>query len=126
MRHHGLLALAVAAGGLLAVAAPLAAQQRAPAARVLEHRTDLQLTEAQVKQLETLQKSQASLSMKYDSLMRARRADWDKARADVMAVLTPQQRARVDSLRKQHRDGHGKGRKSRDHGEHQPRDSTPG
>jgi hypothetical protein len=111
MRHHRFLTLALVAGGLLAVSAPLAAQQGAgPAARILEHRKDLQLTDAQVKQLETLQENQASLRARNDSLMRANHAEWDKARADAMAVLTPPQREKVDSMRKQYRDQYGKGR----------------
>jgi Spy/CpxP family protein refolding chaperone len=104
------------AGGLFLAVVPLAAQQASPphtpAARVLEHRKDLQLTDAQVKQLETLEKSQAKLGANKDSLSRA---DWDKARADAMAVLTPQQREKADSLRKQNHDQH----KSASH-------STPG
>jgi len=127
MRHHRFLTLALVAGGLLAVSAPLAAQQHGPATRILEHRKDLQLTDAQVKQLETLQKNQASLSAKEDSLIRANHAEWDKARADAMALLTPPQREKVDSMRKQYRDQYGKGRSGKGHEEHQPaRDSTPG
>ncbi len=127
MRHHRFLTLALVAGGLLAVSAPLAAQQRGPAARILEHRKDLQLTDAQVKQLETLQKNQASLGAKDDSLMRAHHAEWDKARADAMAVLTPPQREKADSMRKQYRDQYDKGKSGKGHEAHQPaRDSTPG
>jgi hypothetical protein len=131
MRHHRYLALALVAGGLFAASAPLAAQQstppRSPAARVLEHRKDLQLTDAQVRQLETLEKSQASMAAKGDSAMRANRAEWDKARSDVMAVLTPTQRERVDSLRKSHRDQSGKGKEGKGHeGHNAPHDSTPG
>ena len=127
MRHHRYLALALVAGGLFAVSAPLAAQQsttpHGPAARVLEHRKDLQLTDAQVKQLERLEKSQASMASKGDS---ANRAEWDKARSDVMAVLTPAQREKVDSLRKTSHDQYGKGQ-SHGHDEHKaPHDSTPG
>jgi Spy/CpxP family protein refolding chaperone len=131
MRHHRHLALALLAGGLFAAAAPLAAQQstppRGPAARVLEHRKDLQLTDAQVKQLETLEKSQASMAAQSDSAMRANHAEWDKARSDVMAVLTPTQREKVDSLRKTHHDQYGKGKGSKGHEEHKaPHDSMPG
>jgi Spy/CpxP family protein refolding chaperone len=131
MRHHRHLALALLAGGLFAAAAPLAAQQspppRGPAARVLDHRKDLQLTDAQVKQLEALEKSQASMAAKGDSAMRADRAEWDKARSDVMAVLTPTQREKVDSLRKTYRDQYGKGREGKGHEEHKAtHDSTPG
>lgn len=131
MRHHRYLALALVAGGLFAASAPLASQQstppRGPAARVLEHRKDLQLTDAQVKQLETLEKSQATMAAKGDSAMHANRAEWDKARSDVMAVLTPTQRERVDSLRKTHRDQYGKGKEGKGHEEHNaPHDSTPG
>lgn len=127
MRHHRYLALALVAVGLFAVSAPLAAQQsttpHGPAARVLEHRKDLQLTDTQVKQLETLEKSQASMASKGDS---ANHAEWDKARSDVMAVLTPTQREKVDSLRKTSRDQYGKGQ-SHGHDEHKaPHDSTPG
>ena len=117
------------AGGLSA--APLAAQQssqpRGPAARVLEHRKDLQLTDDQVKKLEALQKSQASLASKNDSLMRASRTQWEKARSDVMAVLTPTQREQVDSLRRHYRDHYGKGKGSKGHERHrETHDSTPG
>jgi Spy/CpxP family protein refolding chaperone len=131
MRHHRYLALAMVAGGLFAAAAPLAAQQsnppRGPAARVLEHRKDLQLTDAQVKKLEALEKSQASMAAQGDSAMRAYHTEWDKARSDVMAVLTPPQREKVDSLRKTYRDQYSKGREGKGHGEHTaPHDSTPG
>jgi hypothetical protein len=124
MRHHRYLALALVAGGLFAAATPLAAQQstppRGPAARVLEHRKDLQLTDAQVKKLEALEKSQASMAAQGDSAMRANHAEWDKARSDAMAVLTPTQREKADSLRKTYR-------KDKGHGEHKaPHDGTPG
>jgi Spy/CpxP family protein refolding chaperone len=130
MRHYRFLPLAMVAGGLFAAAAPVMAQHsgppRGPAARVLEHRQDLQLTDDQVKKLETLEKSQTSMATKSDSLMRANRAEWEKARSDVMTVLTPQQREKVDSLRAQYRDRYGKGREGKGHEEHkETHDSTP-
>jgi Spy/CpxP family protein refolding chaperone len=129
MRQHRFLALALVAGALAAV--PVAAQQsgppHGPAARVLEHRKDLQLTDDQVKRLEALEKSQASMAAKNDSLMRASRAEWDKARSDVMAVLTPPQREKVDSLRRHYREQYGKGRGGKGHeGHKETQDSTPG
>ena len=129
MRHGRYLTLAMTAG--LFAAAPLAAQQssppRGPAARVLEHRKDLQLTDAQVKQLEDLQKTQTSMAAKNDSLMRASRTEWEKARSDVMAVLTPAQREKVDALRQEYRDRYGKGKRGKGHeGHKEAHDSTPG
>jgi Spy/CpxP family protein refolding chaperone len=129
MRQHRLLALAMVAGALVAV--PVAAQQsgppHGPAARVLEHRKDLQLTDDQVKKLEALEKSEASMASKNDSLMRANRAEWEKARTDVMTVLTPPQREKVDSLRRHYRDQYGKGSGTKGHEGHKAaHDSTPG
>jgi Spy/CpxP family protein refolding chaperone len=129
MRQHRLLALGLVAGALAAV--PAAAQQpgppHGPAARVLEHRKDLQLTDGQVKKLEALEKSQASMASKNDSLMRASRAEWEKARSDVMAVLTPPQREKVDSLRRHYRDQYGKDSGGKGHEGHKAtHDSTPG
>jgi Spy/CpxP family protein refolding chaperone len=129
MRQQRFLVLAMVAGALSV--APVAAQQsgppHGPAARVLEHRKDLQLTDDQVKKLEALEKSQASMASRNDSLMRATRAEWDKARSDVMAVLTPPQRERVDSLRRHYRDQYGKGRDGKGHeGHKETHDSTPG
>jgi len=129
MRQHRFLAQAMAAGALWA--APGAAQQsgppHGPAARVLEHRKDLQLTDDQVKKLETLEKSQTSMASRNDSLMRASRAEWDKARSDVMAVLTPPQREKVDSLRRHYRDQYGKGKGGKGHeGHKEPHDSVSG
>jgi Spy/CpxP family protein refolding chaperone len=130
MRHHRYLNLALVAGGLL-IAAPLAAQQsppkHGPAARLLERRKDLQLTDAQVKKLESLDKTQAPMVAKDDSLIGITRSDWEKARADAMAVLTPQQREKADSLRKEYHDQYSKDHESKGHPEHRaPHDSTPG
>jgi Spy/CpxP family protein refolding chaperone len=111
-------------------ATPVVAQQsgppHGPAARVLEHRKDLQLTDDQVKKLEALEKSQASMASRNDSLMRASRAESEKARSDVMAVLTPPQREKVDSLRWHYHDQYGKGRGGKGHkGHKETHDSTP-
>jgi Spy/CpxP family protein refolding chaperone len=129
MRRHRFLALAMVAGALSVT--PVAAQQsgppHSPAARVLEHRKDLQLTDGQVKKLEALEKSQASMASRNDSLMRASRAEWDEARSDIMAVLTPPQREKVDSLRRHYHDQYGKGRGGKGHkGHKETHDSTPG
>jgi Spy/CpxP family protein refolding chaperone len=142
MQRQYFLAIALAAAGLLTLDSPAKAQSTdqppTPAAadsgrrtfdpigRLLEKRTELELTDDQASRLEAirakyLEKSQPRL----DELRRDRearsafRASMDSTRTEVMAVLTPAQQKQVEEMRKQWRsewrDGRHKGGHSERH-----------
>lgn len=116
MRRYRFLTLAMAAA-LVAVNAPAAAQERAdgrrpeatrgtggPATRLLEHRQELGLTEQQIQRLEAIGERQARMMARNDSIRQAARAEWKKSHEEAMALLTPEQREKVDQLLRKHRD----------------------
>lgn len=125
MHRHRLLALAVAAG-LAAAGSPAAAQTPEtptpppvadsarrtmdPIGRLLEQREQLALTEDQVRELEAIRaKYRAKHEGHMEQMRRHRearaafRASMDSARAEVAAVLTPEQEQQVEAMRKERR-----------------------
>lgn len=123
MQRRQLRTLALAAAGLVVISATAVAQ--GPAARVLEQRQELQLTAEQVKQLEAIRTRQAAAFAREDSIYRARRAEWQKSRDEVMAVLTPEQRGKVTELHRKHRAEWRKERKGHRHGPRDERGGSP-
>lgn len=144
MYRYNLLALTLAAG--LATVSPAVAQtetpnrptadsgrrmMRDPITRIVEQREQLALTDDQVSRLEEIRsKYQEKHQGRMEQLRRDRkarsefRASMDSARAEVTAVLTPEQQKQVDAMReqwrKEWREGH-KGR-HRHGGEHRRHD----
>jgi Spy/CpxP family protein refolding chaperone len=136
MHRDKYLALALAAG--LAVAAPAAAQTggatRPPApadssrrmmdpiGRLLEQRQQLKLTDDQARRLEAIRsKYQEKHQEQLERMRRERetrsafRASMDSARAEVAAVLTPEQEQQVEAMREEWRREWRKGHKDRHH-----------
>ena len=126
MQRQRFLGLALAAAGLMADNSPATAQTdqppRAaadsgrrmfdPVGRLLAQRNELKITDEQATRLEALRKSYLEknrTSMEKLREERAARAAFharmDSTRAEVMAVLTPEQRKQVDEMRKQWRSG---------------------
>jgi Spy/CpxP family protein refolding chaperone len=147
MHRQHFLALAFAAAGLVAYGPPALAQTGAqppattsadsghrmmdPISRILGQREELKLTDDQAARLEAIRvkyraKHQGHMeSMRRDRQARsAFRASMDSARAEVAAVLTPEQEKQVEAMREQWksewRARHG-GRHGR-HGEHRDKD----
>jgi Spy/CpxP family protein refolding chaperone len=143
MHRHNFLAITLAAG--LAVASPAAAQSEAPnppaadsgrrmmrdpVTRLLEQREQLKLTDEQARRLEEIRsKYQEKHEGQMEQLRRNRaarsafRASMDSARAEVTAVLTPEQQQQVEAMREQWRKEWRDGRKGRhrhggEHGKH--------
>jgi Spy/CpxP family protein refolding chaperone len=150
MQRQYFLALAVAAG-LLGSRAPAAAQSDGrptpgvadsgrrvldPVGRLLEHRSELKLTDEQASRLEAiraeyLDKHRGRMEqLRRDREARAAlRASMDSTRTQVMAVLTPEQQKQVEVMRekarkewrdgrhdRRHRGGHGHGEdEAKDH-----------
>ena len=145
MQRQTFLALALAAG---LMASPAAAQTDRPGApapgladsgrrmmdpigRLLEQREQLELTDDQTRRLEEIrsryqEQHQAQMErLRHDRQERASfRASLDSARAEVAAVLTPEQQKQVEAMREEwrkkwreeHRGRHGHGHdKHRDH-----------
>ena len=125
MHRRKYLALALAAG-LMAAAAPAAAQTGTtpkppspadsgrrtmdPISRMLEQREQLKLSDNQVQQLEQIRtKYQEKYQGQLEQMRRSRearsalRAGMDSARAEVAAVLTPEQEKQVEAMREQWR-----------------------
>lgn len=116
MRRLGTFTLALAAAGLMAMHSPARGQSPGgPAALLLRQGERLELTDEQVKQLETIRERQAEMFARQDSARRA-------ARDEALAVLTPEQKAQVESLGKRH---HRRGHPRRGHS-HARTDSLPG
>jgi Spy/CpxP family protein refolding chaperone len=143
MQRQRLLALALAAAGLLAYHTPAAAQAGGqppastgadsgrrmldPVGRLLEQRSELKITDEQAIRLEEiraryLEKNQPEMEqLRRDRERRAAfRAGMDSTRTEVMAVLTPEQQKQVGEMRKkwrkEWRDGRHKGRHGEQHG----------
>lgn len=147
MHRHRFLALALAAG-LAAAVTPAAAQTGEtptppaavdsgrrgmdPIGRLLERREQLALTDDQVRQLEDLRAKYRTKHEGHMEQMRrhrearsAFRASMDSARAEVAAVLTPEQEQQVEAMRKEWRREWRKahrGRHHERHGRHRPDD----
>jgi len=125
------LALALAAGGLLAYTSPAVAQvsdQPAPRVgadsgrrtfdpigRLLAKRDELKITDEQAARLEAIRTKYAERNQgRIEELRRDRetrralRASMDSARTEVMAVLTPEQQRQVEDMRhdRKHRRRH--------------------
>jgi Spy/CpxP family protein refolding chaperone len=103
-----------------------------PISRLLEQREQLKLTDDQVGQLEQIRtKYQEKNKARMEQLRRDRaawsalRASMDSARAEVAAVLTPEQEKQVEAMREQWRrewrEGH-RGRHGGPHGRHHEHD----
>ena len=142
MHRQHYLALALAAG-LMAAAAPASAQTgtapapaptdsvrrlKDPITRMLEQREQLKLSGDQVRRLEEIRSKYQEKSRGHLEQMRrsrearsALRAGMDSARAEVAAVLTPEQEKQVEAMREQWRkdwkDGH-RGHHRGKHGRH--------
>ena len=124
--RHSFLALTMATAGLLAAARPVAAQtgeapqpptatdsgrkMMDPIARLLERRDELKLTADQARQLEAIRaKYQEKHKDGLEQMRRDRearstlRASMDSARAEVAAVLTPEQEKQVETMREEWR-----------------------
>jgi Spy/CpxP family protein refolding chaperone len=117
------LALGLLAGGLLAGSTPAAAQtsdaphaaadsshhaRRDPITRLLEQRERLNLTAEQTRQLEAIRtkyqekhKGQLEQVRRDREAYRALRASMDSARAEIAAVLTPEQEKQVEAMREE-------------------------
>jgi Spy/CpxP family protein refolding chaperone len=131
MQRQHLLALALSAAGLLAYTGPATAQtgdqppahvgadsghrKFDPVGRLLERRSELKLTDEQASRLEAirakyLEKNQPRIEeLRRDREKRsALRATMDSTRAEVMAVLTPEQQKQVGEMRKKWRREHGR------------------
>ncbi len=133
MHRHSLLALTVAAG--LVAASPALAQtgtpspatadsgrrmMKDPVTRMLEQRDQLKLTDDQARRLEQIRsRYQEKHKGRMEQLRRNRearsafRASMDSARAEVAAVLTPEQQKQVEAMREQWRKEWREGRKGR-------------
>jgi Spy/CpxP family protein refolding chaperone len=125
MMHRSKLLAITLATGLVAAAKPAMAQTgqdrnppaaadtgrtKDPITRMLEQRQQLQLTDDQVARLEQIRtKYQERNQARMEQLRRDRetwsalRANMDSARAEVAAVLTPEQEKQVDAMREQWR-----------------------
>jgi Spy/CpxP family protein refolding chaperone len=154
MHRRKYLALALAAG-LMAAATPALAQTDTtpkppapadsgrrmmdPISRMLEQREQLKLTENQVQQLEQIRtKYQEKYKGHLERMRRshetrsALRAGMDSARAEVAAVLTPEQEKQVEAMREQWRREWKDAHRGRHHGgshgkhEHEEGDSKDG
>jgi Spy/CpxP family protein refolding chaperone len=135
MQRQHFLALAVAVG-ILGYGTPAAAQSDDrpapgiadsgrrmldPVGRLLEHRSELKLTDEQASRLEAIRAEYLDRhrgrmeQLRRDRAARAAlRASMDSTRTEVMAVLTPEQQKQVEAMRekarKEWRDGrHGGG-----------------
>jgi Spy/CpxP family protein refolding chaperone len=138
MHRFRTLALGLGALGMLAAAGPAVAQTDAapppagadsthrmrkdPIARLLERREELRLTDEQASRLEAIRaKYQEKHQGHMEQLRRDRKArrafrtSMDSARAEIAAVLTPEQQKQVEAMREewrqQHR--HGTGRREK-------------
>jgi Spy/CpxP family protein refolding chaperone len=143
MHRQRLLALALAAAGLLAHNTSAAAQADGqppasadadsgrrmfdPVGRLLDQRSELKITDDQASRLEAirskyLKQHQPQMEeLRRDREKRAAfRASMDSTRTEVLAVLTPEQQKQVGEMRKQWRrewrDGRHKGRHGEQHG----------
>ena len=98
-----------------------------PISRMLEQREQLKLSDGQVQQLEQIRTKYQEKHKTRMEQMRRDRANWsalrasmDSARAEVAAVLTPEQEKQVDAMREQWRrewrEGH-RGPHGRHHGD---------
>jgi Spy/CpxP family protein refolding chaperone len=143
MQRQRLLALALAAAGLLAYHTPATAQAGGqppasagadsgrrmfdPVGRLLDQRSELKITDDQASRLEAirskyLKQHQPQMEeLRRDREKRAAfRASMDSTRTEVLAVLTPEQQKQVGEMRKQWRrewrDGRHKGRHGEQHG----------
>jgi Spy/CpxP family protein refolding chaperone len=141
MQRQYFLALALAAAGLLTFDSPAKAQTTDqpptpaaadsgrrmfdPVGRLLEKRSELEITDDQASRLEAirtkyLEKSQPRL----DALRRDREArsafhaSMDSTRTEVMAVLTPAQQKQVEEMRKEWRSERWGGKHGGRSGEH--------
>jgi Spy/CpxP family protein refolding chaperone len=126
MQQPRLLAIALAAAGLLAYTSPASAQEGTqappsaaadsgrrmldPVGRILAQRSELKITDEQASRLEQirtryLEKHQGQLEqLRRDREARAAfRSSMDSTRNEVMAVLTPEQQKQVGEMRKQYR-----------------------
>jgi Spy/CpxP family protein refolding chaperone len=124
MQRQRLLALALAAAGLMAFTTPGAAQEGQPTpapagadsahrkfdpvGRLLDRRSELELTEEQAARLEAIRARYLETNQpRMEELRRQRearsafRASMDSTRTEVMAVLTPEQQKRVAEMRKE-------------------------
>jgi Spy/CpxP family protein refolding chaperone len=147
MDRRKYLALALVAG-LMGPAVPALAQtgtpppapadsghrMKDPISRMLEQRAQLKLTDTQVQQLEQIRtKYQEKYKGQIEQMRRSRearsalRAGMDSARAEVAAVLTPEQEKQVEAMREQWRrewkDAHG-GRHGARHEKHHDHDEA--
>jgi Spy/CpxP family protein refolding chaperone len=109
----------------LPAAADSARRMRDPISRMLEQREQLKLTDDQVGQLEQIRtKYQEKNKARLEQLRRDRatwsalRASMDSARAEVAAVLTPEQEKQVEAMREQWRREWREGHRGRHHGRH--------
>lgn len=119
MRRLALSALALAAAGLMTAQTPARAQSfPGPAALLLKQQDHLQLTDEQVRQLETMRERQGELFARQDSARRA-------ARDETLALLTPEQKEKVEELRRRHRAHRHERARGRRH-RPVPSDSIPG
>ena len=140
MHRQRYLPLALVAG-LMTVATPVLAQTETapksaapsdsgrrmmdPISRMLEQREQLKLTDDQVGRLEEIRaKYQGKYKDQLEQMRRSRearsalRAGMDSARAEVAAVLTPEQEKQVDAMREQWRRQWREGHRGRHHGRH--------
>lgn len=122
MQRQRFLTLALAAAGLVAFDSSAAAQSGQPpvsaadsggrmmdpVSRLLAQRERLQLTDEQTRQLEAIRsKYQEKHRERMEQLRRDRearsalRASMDSARAEIVAVLTPEQEKQVEEMRKE-------------------------
>ena len=140
MQRQHFLALALAAAGLLTFDSPAKAQtsdQPTPAAadsgrhmfdpvgRLLEKRSELKITDDQASRLEAIRKKYLEKQQpQMEELRRDRdkraafRASMDSTRAEVMAVLTPEQQKQVGEMRKEWRSARWGGKHGGRPGEH--------
>jgi Spy/CpxP family protein refolding chaperone len=104
-----------------------------PISRMLEQREQLKLTDDQVGRLEQIRtKYQEKNKAHMEQLRRDRktwsalRASMDSARAEVAAVLTPEQAKQVEAMRDQWRQEWRKGQRGRHHGRHHDHEDEGG
>jgi Spy/CpxP family protein refolding chaperone len=143
MHRHRFLALTLVAGlaaaGTPAVAqtggtpAPPAAADSGrrmmdPISRLLQHRDELKLTDDQARRLEEIRaKYQQKHKGQMEQLRRNRearaafKASMDSARAEVAAVLTPEQQKQVEAMREEWK-REWRGHRGRHHGRHRDHD----
>lgn len=134
MHRQTYLALTLAAG-LMAAAAPAFAQTGTaadsghrmmdPIGRLLERREQLALTDEQARQLEAIRSRYQEKHQRHMEQLRrdhearsALRASMDSARAEVAAVLTPEQEKQVEGMRQEWRREWRKEHHRRHHGPH--------